>query len=172
MGVAAPQVAVSQSDVEFAREVAQEFDQSSVSTPSQNTPSDPRYGWKEWPRCPGCGRRRQTICPSCHTTGNQFPLAEFIPSSKKGAPIQLIADGTADPDEPVLVICELCDTAFAPQFYRRCEACGHDFGGGLVVAEPAATLPEPGTWLIVGIGAILAIVVAVVLLFFAVALHN
>ena len=28
-------------------------------------------------------------------------------------------------------MCPLCEEAFRPNFYRRCAACGYDFGGGV-----------------------------------------
>ena len=37
-------------------------------------------------------------------------------------------------------MCETCDEAFAPQFYRRCAQCGHEFADGVDVdaSSPAA----------------------------------
>jgi hypothetical protein len=102
--------------------------------------------WLDWPRCPKCGRNRQTFCPTCDIAGDQFPLAEYIPAA---APVERTrrdsgcACKTCDelPDEnlaPVLLMCPSCDEAFAPKFYRLCEECGHDFGDGRQVE-----LPEP-----------------------------
>lgn len=31
----------------------------------------------DWPTCPGCGERRSTACPYCHTAGAEFRTADF-----------------------------------------------------------------------------------------------
>ncbi len=33
--------------------------------------------WADWPVCPECNRRRQTVCPVCDTPGIDFPLVAF-----------------------------------------------------------------------------------------------
>ncbi len=38
--------------------------------------------WMQWPCCPECGTRRQTFCRTCDLAGDDFRLAEFIPSSE------------------------------------------------------------------------------------------
>jgi len=69
--------------------------------------------------------------------GDDFPLAEFIPTA---APLEATrsdsdaADQAVAKDrESVLLMCPTCDEAFTPGFYRLCEQCGHDFGDGLQV---------------------------------------
>ncbi len=37
--------------------------------------------WLQWPCCPECGQRRQTFCRTCDLAGDDFGLAEYIPSS-------------------------------------------------------------------------------------------
>jgi hypothetical protein len=112
--------------------------------------------WPDWPRCPKCGRNRQTFCPTCDIAGDQFPLAEYIPA----APVKASRRDAAcacrscdDEDVPVLLMCPSCDEAFAPKFYRLCEECGHDFGEGrqVEVSEPEE-LTDRALFVIVTLG--------------------
>jgi hypothetical protein len=121
--------------------------------------------WLQWPCCPECGTRRQTFCRTCDLAGDDFGLAEFIPSSE---PIGVPAtdgdissrsdspnaccgssscqsagtepdggeDGEGRQELPVLLFCPDCSEAFSPSFFRLCAQCGHDFGEGRVVPEP------------------------------------
>lgn len=125
----APRVMVEAEDAEFAREVAEDFDEAlhrgSPRGSSDDLPGEP-LTWDDWPRCPRCRRLRQTLCPSCGSAGTNFSLAEFIPPADPDEPIDLVAD------EPVLLVCSTCDQVFEPQFYRHCEQCDYDFGKGLL----------------------------------------
>jgi hypothetical protein len=54
------------------------------------------------------------------------------------APLRPTASSTGilAPHDPIaserpLLRCTICDEIFAPQFYRRCHACGHDFPDGI-----------------------------------------
>ncbi|MFW6169626.1 MAG: hypothetical protein ACODAD_03985 [Planctomycetota bacterium] len=92
--------------------------------------------WKNWPTCPRCGRRRQTICPTCGVAGNQFLLAEYqVPGApQRGTRNQHEMDSpSAQPAPPVLLLCPRCDEAVSPRFYRLCPACGCDAGEGISV---------------------------------------
>lgn len=85
-----------------------------------------------WPLCPGCQKRRTTMCPYCDTAGSDFPLADANFSA-----------GQEDPQPTLAVICTTCDEPWAPEFFRRCEWCGHNFGHGLKVDyEPVPVLTE------------------------------
>lgn len=108
--------------------------------------------------CPGCGRGRVAICPYCRTTGSNFAPADTISID-------------ASAGEPPLVICPTCDEPFPPQYLRRCEWCGHDFGTG---AEPPQIVRpserEPVNWR-VGVASILGIaVIAAIIAYFAILL--
>lgn len=86
----------------------------------------------QWPDCPQCGRRRQTRCPTCDIGGDDFSLAEYLPTL--GPPARLESQETPPPiPQELLLMCPACDEAFSPQFYRFCERCGYDFGDGLVL---------------------------------------
>ena len=98
--------------------------------------------WCDWPRCPQCGRRRPTVCPTCELGGDDFVLAEFIPAA---APLESTRPDTeaAELDgshaaDSVLLMCPVCDEAFAPRFYRLCPDCGHDFGDGVEIPPDGA----------------------------------
>jgi hypothetical protein len=99
--------------------------------PSDDSGSD----WPDWPVCPQCGRRRQAVCLSCEIAGTDFPLADFVaPTAPVQRPWRAGEGGLAPVDrqgQPILLMCPICDEAFAPRFYRHCEACGHDFGSGV-----------------------------------------
>jgi hypothetical protein len=97
--------------------------------------------WLDWPCCPECGRRRQTYCRTCDLDGDDFSLAEFIPTA---APLEATQGGSdavdhsvAKQGDSVLLMCPSCDEAFAPGFYRLCQQCGYDFGDGLEVQSGA-----------------------------------
>lgn len=72
---------------------------------------------KNWPRCPGCGKRRLAACPICGTSGTSFPAAD--------------PNFVSDENAPAAIICTTCDEPWVPKFLRRCEWCGHDFGEGV-----------------------------------------
>ncbi|MFO0817083.1 MAG: DUF2007 domain-containing protein [Pirellulales bacterium] len=150
----APRVMVPAEDAEFAREVAEDFEtkreRRNESRSHDDWPADP-LDWEDWPCCPRCRRRRLTYCPSCHTAGTKFPLAEFVSPESPDAPIRLVGDNRENPYDSVLVVCPTCDEAFTPQFYRRCENCGHEFGGGIDPPESTPfeeTARQGVTWLV------------------------
>jgi len=136
-----PRVMVPIEDAEFAREVAEEFEVRQKSRGARDTdsewPTDP-LDWEDWPCCPRCRRRRLTHCPACHTAGTDFPLAEFVSPDSPDEPIRLVADDPDGRHDGVLIVCPTCDEAFSPEFYRRCENCGHEFERGL---EPPTVTP-------------------------------
>ncbi|MFO0901485.1 MAG: DUF2007 domain-containing protein [Pirellulales bacterium] len=130
----APRVMVPLDDSEFAREVAEDFEQRRLTRIAQGGGQDwpeEALEWEEWPRCPRCKRRRLTRCPGCLSSGTRFPLAEFVGPESPDAPIRVVADDRDDPADEVLVVCATCDEAFHPDFYRRCEACGYEFARGI-----------------------------------------
>lgn len=87
----------------------------------------------DWPRCPECYRPRLAICPACQTAGSRFRLA----GDHSGSSAWL--DSASSLARPLLV-CSTCDHPFTPEFYRRCEGCGHNFPDGL--DTPRATPVE------------------------------
>ena len=94
--------------------------------PDDSLPREPELGtprW-QWPCCPQCSRRRQARCPTCDLGSDDFPLADYLPG--------LETEAVENPPSGLLLMCPTCDEAFAPQFYRYCQQCGHDFGGGVV----------------------------------------
>lgn len=120
--------------------------------------------WQDWPRCPGCGRRRVAVCPCCLLARDEMPLADYIPVpaplEHTRPPRETCGGGCGHPSpEPVersrsspesgeapaaeeqdaiLLLCPQCDEAFRPVFRQLCPQCGHDFGDGVTtpVAEP------------------------------------
>lgn len=130
---AAARVVVDEADAVAAREFALEFDEQtrgSVAT-AEVSSSEPDEVWQEWPICPECGTRRQTECTYCGSAGNDFRLAD-IEADERG--------------ERVLLGCSDCDDLFQPKFYRLCANCGHDFGGGLAIAEGQAADHSQRVW--------------------------
>lgn len=164
--ISAPQVIVRAEDFEFAREVAEDFDRTLAlrnSEAADGVDEPPGERWTNWPRCPSCRRLRQTRCPVCKTAGTDFELAEFIAPDDSEKPVRFVADDSEEDDEPVLLICPLCDEAFAPPFYRRCEACGHDFRTGLEARPVPAAVHEPTSRRMIAV--LLALAAALVGLF-------
>ncbi len=102
--------------------------------PSAPAFPDPEEAWL-WPSCPRCGRRRQTRCPTCEIGGDDFPLAEYLPTLRPVPPADGQGDAPAVPQD-LLLMCPACDEAFSPNFYRHCEQCDYDFGEGLVLDTP------------------------------------
>ena len=54
--------------------------------------------WLDWPCCPSCAKRRQTYCRTCDLAGDDFSLAEYIPTSE---PIGASGSDTEDTDTTV-----------------------------------------------------------------------
>jgi hypothetical protein len=68
-----------------------------------------------------------------------------------------------DDDSSVLLMCPDCEEAFAPEFYRLCQHCGHDFGEGLL-AETTEVDPVTDRALLVLAG-LIALVAALLVYF-------
>lgn len=95
----------------------------------------------DWPTCPQCGRRRMTACPICQTASAEFPAAEYAPAA---------ADESPNEARQPLLMCPTCDEAFTPRYYRRCELCGHQFGGGNEADGEPAEFGGRALWLLAG----------------------
>ena len=140
---AGPIVLVNAENVEAAKPLVAVFERHIVEDSArvnQASEESPIEYWKEWPRCPECEALRQAICPICKAAGTHFPLADFIPAAQ----VHSIGVGTNEEeptydDSSVLLMCDACEEAFAPRFYRRCHSCGHAFEEGIKIAsEPVA----------------------------------
>jgi len=152
----APRVSVAEEHAEKAREVVIAFERQIQIGPPQVDDVVPgaETVTDEWPTCPGCGNRRQTVCPVCEVAGTDFPPAEY---NVELAPVQSSApcgscaqcspaeageeakeEPKADDGEelPVLLMCATCDEAFQPRYYRLCAWCGHDHGEGIEPPPP------------------------------------
>jgi uncharacterized CHY-type Zn-finger protein len=136
--VIGPRVVVAEADADAARKIVAEFRRE----PQEIAAADDRLttaGGREAPAvgvaeragrtdaiCPQCGRARMTVCPFCHTASNDFPRAD--------QPVAAEPDGNEE-----LLICGTCDEPFVPEYYRRCEWCGHDFGAGIELKPKEVT---------------------------------
>ena len=123
-------------------------------------PSSDRIS-EDWPTCPGCGERRSTACPYCHTAGADFRAAHSgfgrIPGLPEcgeasgpccgpgGCHSEHVQDEDPEPEaesEPTspaaapMVLCPTCDEPFIPQYLLRCEWCGHEFPDGVELDRP------------------------------------
>ena len=142
-----PRVRVAQEHAEKAREVVQAFEHQQRLSRERMVDVDPVHdeNWGQWPTCPQCHRRRQTVCPICETAGTNLPLAD--PNHEGVAP-------TLGPtkDQPLgdlpLLICTTCDEPFTPRFYRSCQWCQHDFGNGIAARTADAHMERlnPRIW--------------------------
>lgn len=136
---AAARVVVASSDAERARQIAEQFDQRTAHEPLEEEfiPPPKEANWEDWPKCPECQALRQARCPICHTSGVDFPLADA---------------GEAGQSERVLLMCKTCDDHFIPEFYRLCHQCGHEFGGGIDLAQELQTheLTTSRAWILFG----------------------
>jgi hypothetical protein len=153
-----PRVAVLRDDEPKARQVVIAFQRQREIGPPQVDDIFPHeeHEADDWPTCPSCGERRQTICPTCGVAGTDFPNAEYQVSD--WAPEPTVASEScgcgsggscatgADADDgasaaggspPPLLKCETCDDIFEPRYYRDCPWCGHDFGEGISAAMPS-----------------------------------
>jgi hypothetical protein len=131
--------------------------------------------WDAWPCCPQCGQRRQTRCPTCELGGQDFPLADCLPAAENlPAAASLPASDACGgcgcrasgwEAAEVLLVCTGCQDVFAPEFYRVCPQCGHDFGEGLVArdAEDPREFSGRVLWTVFG----MLVVVAIALAYFA-----
>lgn len=135
-------VLVGEQDLETARRIVQTAEAKSLAGAGadastwddEREEAEPDNALEIWPTCPGCGRRRTTVCPFCETVGNQFPAADA----------NFSADNEDETGPALAIICTTCDEPWVPDFYRRCEWCGHDFGRGLATpqGEPEIRPPE------------------------------
>jgi hypothetical protein len=153
----APRVRVAADDADKARKVVQMFErQERHGPPPQELIINDEELWRDWPRCPQCDARRQTICPVCHVAGNNFLLAEYNP------PAQQLSSHAAPEDTRPLLMCPTCDEAFTPQFYRRCAWCNHEFADGIETQIEHEHFEGFGArvwWAIIGMALALAAVV-------------
>lgn len=152
----APRVRVSVGDADKALQVVRMFERQARVGPLPELIIDDETTWHNWPRCPECDARRQTICPICHVAASEFALAEYNPPAEK-----LLSRGGAV-DELPLLMCPTCDEAFTPRFYRRCAWCGHDFSDGIEVGAEHEEKPEvlnARVW--VAIGGLIAVCAAI-----------
>ncbi len=134
-----PRVRVAAGDVNKAREVVKAFEyqqrigRERVEESEDDSDEHCDDHWADWPACPQCHRRRQTVCPVCETAGSDLPLAD---ANHDGlAPLLGPNKDVGDASRP-LVICTTCDEPFAPTFYRVCQWCGHEFPDGLAPPPP------------------------------------
>ncbi len=114
----APCVVVAREDADEARQIAMAFE-TGRPLPASDTANQER---DDWPSCPECARPRAARCPHCRMPTADAPLASYVP----------LTDGL--PAER-LHLCSVCDEAFLPEFYRRCEQCSFDFGDGIEVEK-------------------------------------
>lgn len=119
----APQIRVAAEDAQKARQVVAEFERQlhfgPLQTDERSQPS--HQSWHDWPVCPSCGQRRQTQCPVCQVSSDNFHLAEFNDIAPSGG------DGGGEESPLPLLMCPTCDEAFTPRFYRACPWCNHQF---------------------------------------------
>ena len=109
-------VLVPQVDQELAAFIAEAFDRNVIQVePMDDACEHINITWDEWPRCANCGAVRETWCPACGTIGTDFTPADY--------------NGLYDIDD--LLLCEVCDEAFEPQFTRSCAQCGRRFTDGV-----------------------------------------
>jgi len=156
-----PRVAVVKDDEPKARELVTAFQRQREIGPPQVDDIFPHDETDEdWPECPSCGKRRQTICLTCGVAGTDFPRADYQVSDWTPEKTEAsgscgcgsggsCSTGTVTDDEsdaaqdspPPLLKCETCDDIFEPRYYRNCPWCGHDFGEGIAASSPAAEEP-------------------------------
>ncbi|MCA9267697.1 MAG: DUF2007 domain-containing protein [Planctomycetales bacterium] len=154
-----PRLRVATENAAKARDVVRMFEHQQRMKRGQPEPAAPPPAGSptDWPECPDCGRRRQTICPVCRTAGEDFPSADL----NIRATDALAAPGDEQPP-PAHLICTTCDEPFVPQYYRRCVWCGRDFADGVAAAEKVIPSEPvtPAMW--VALGGLLAVAAALV----------
>ena len=156
-------VLVAKRDAELAERIADAFQRHIVQThiPDEELHESLPLDWVHWPVCPCCDQRRQTICPTCRTAGTEFHLAEMQPLTSVRWRHERRESGSTDqtesPNTEILLMCVVCDEAFAPRFYQICPWCGHDFGEGLEATDAILNEPSGKTRaLLIGLGAAFA----------------
>ncbi len=135
---AAAKVVVSDDQAALAREFAEAFDRQAQqhlvepdAGPHSGAGDDSHLPQSEWPTCPTCNQPKSARCPICGESGVNFPTAYSGSVDKPGS---------AEINNEQLFLCPSCDECIAPQWYRLCARCGHDFGIGLEISkvEPTA----------------------------------
>ncbi len=171
---ALPRIVVRQADAPQAQEIAERFDQQVVDN-ARRAPNgaegDQPVTVDAWPTCPACQEPRHTTCTVCGTAGSDFPRADTEFSPLVDREVLKVED---DGGPALELICPTCDEPFVPEFLRRCQWCGHDFGEGLetdvrpesALAESAAQIDTNSRVAVVAIG--LFVVVVALAIFFAV----
>jgi hypothetical protein len=148
-----PRVMVPSEQEGKARQLVREFEQElrhEANRVEDATTADEEQ-WQEWPLCPQGGQKRQALCSICGTAGTDFPLMDIDRSGGR---------------EQVLLFCRTCDDHFQPKFYRRCHACGHDYGDGIRVTGEGPVEREPVSvrvWIVAG--SVAAVLIAIVAYF-------
>jgi len=154
----AAKVVVGDNDAASAREFAEEFDHKAQqhffetsNHPEAISDDNSSNSQIAWPRCPTCDQPRSALCPICGESGVDFPEAYSVSTKQNQDP---------------LFLCPSCDECIAPEWYRLCARCGHDFGAGLEIkkAEPAAlNIPVR----VLGVLVVLLTLVAAITAYFA-----
>lgn len=148
------QVFVNESDEQIARGIAQIFERNVVKHRSQpsvfdDLPYDAEYADAEvlttWPTCPRCERPRDTRCPACRNIANDFPLGHM--------PAEIVEHI----QDEFLLLCDVCDEAFSPEYYDRCIKCDHEFGSGIPTPRKPARSINWQKWIGIGMMAAFAI---------------
>ena len=85
-----------------------------------------------WPRCPGCGSQRLSVCPACGDAGADFELADTL-DEKPGPEVPVEPAHEDESASEGWLVCPTCEEIFLPRYYRCCHACGHDFRTGLEI---------------------------------------
>jgi len=134
----AAKVVVADQDAAAARQLAEQFDRQTAHEPLADDGRDISTAapWDGWPICPTCSEPRSARCPICEASGSNFALAD-LQESESG--------------DRVLLFCPNCDDHFRPEWYRLCARCGHDFGDGIQMTQPARVGSPIGLreWLVV-----------------------
>ena len=142
-----PRVRVSAEHAEKAREVVQALDHQQRLARERTVDVDPVHdeNLHDWPTCPECHRRRQTVCPICDTAGTSLPLAD--PNHDGVAPTLGPTQNEPNGHLPLL-ICTTCDEPFRPRFYKVCQWCRHEFDDGIPPppAPPPMERLNPRVW--------------------------
>lgn len=148
-----PRVRVNAEDAEKARQVVKAFEfQQRLGRERRVEYSDDFDDvWRDWPTCPDCGHRRQTVCPICETAGSDLPLAD--PNHAGVAPTLGPGKEDAETGRPLL-ICTTCDEPFHPQFYQVCQWCGHPHEDGLPPPPAQAPIERLSPRMLAVIGAL------------------
>jgi len=153
-----PRVRVDEDDAEKAREVVKGFEHQQRLARQRSPEVETHFveDWTDWPTCPQCGRRRQTVCPICETAGTDLPLAD--PNHVGVAPTLGPQKNEADSNRPLL-ICTTCDEPFPPQFYQVCQWCGYEYEEGLPAPQTSGSHEQlsPRMWAVLAaVAALLA----------------